>query len=71
MFRVTEWELGLNKDKETSVTIQCISNLEFALDSAKEKIESFCKEVGIKVETAAGPDIDKKILKKIHQDHIH
>ena len=49
IFRVVEWELGFSKDRETSVTIQCISHIEQALDETKEQIEKFCKEVNIKV----------------------
>lgn len=71
LFRVVEWELGQGKDHETSVTIQCISHMEQALEETKEQIEKFCKDANIKVQPAVGPDIDKKILKKIHQDHIH
>ena len=71
LFRVVEWELGFSRDHETSVTIQCISHMEHALDITKEQIEKFCKDANIKVQPAVGPDIDKKILKKIHQDHIH
>ena len=42
-----------------------------ALDKAEEQIKEFCLEHNIKIQKATGPDIDKKILKKIHQDHIH
>jgi hypothetical protein len=43
LFRVTEWELGLNIDQETSVTIQCISGFEMALEKAEEQIVTFCQ----------------------------
>lgn len=70
-FRVIAWELGFSKDEETSVTIQCIHQFEPALDALREEIGVFCKDANIKVENATGPDVDKQILKKIHQDHIH
>jgi hypothetical protein len=44
---------------------------EQALDEAQKDIESFCKESKIRCQPASGPAFDKKITKKIHQDHTH
>ena len=69
--RVVGWEVGFTRDDPSTVTIQCISEHEPALDELRAAIEKQCKEDNIQVKQAKGPQLDKKILKKIHQDHSH
>lgn len=48
--RVIEWNLGFNRDVETSVTIQAIGHLEHEVDAAYEKIAKLCKENDIRLQ---------------------
>jgi len=69
--RVVQWEIGFSVESESSATLQCIGEHEPALDELFAQIEKLCKTKNVKLEPASGPAIDKKILKKIHQDHMH
>lgn len=67
--RVVNWDIGFNRDTNTSVTIQVIGHLEPEVDGAYDKIVKLCKEENIKLQQAKGPSIDKKIVKMLHQNN--
>lgn len=70
-FRVVEWNVGNSVNQETSVSIQCISPNEVALDAARASIEKICADVNVRITEASGPSFDKKVLRKLNADHVH
>lgn len=70
-FRVIEWSIGNSVNQETQVSIQCISEHEPALDTARERINAICAASDVRVVEASGPSFDKKILRKLNADHTN
>lgn len=68
-FRVIEWNVGNSVNQETSVSIQCISENEQALDAARANIERICTQFEVTITEASGPAFDKKVLRKLNADH--
>lgn len=68
-FRVVEWNVGNSVNQETSVSIQCISANEVALDAARAAVEKICAEGNVRIAQASGPSFDKKVLRKLNADH--
>ena len=66
-FRIVAWAIGNNVDQDSSVTIQCISADEAALESSRGKIDEICGTNGVRVISASGPEFDHKILKKLNE----
>ena len=69
-FRVIEWAIGNSVAMETSVSIQCISEAEHALDAARQSIDRICAQFEVRITEASGPSFDKKILRKLNADHV-
>jgi len=53
------------------VSIQCISEHEAALDTARASISTICEGFGVKITEAQGPAFDKKVLRLLNADHTH
>jgi len=70
-FRVIEWAVGNSTQSQTSVSIQCISEHEHALDTTRAAIQTICDACGVRITEASGPAFDKKLLRKLNADHVN